>query len=393
MMSHQLSSWQTANQYRVEGDVVYGVYQGCGFAVSEEDGGKLFIFMLSAGQNAAFDDFENALVSTGGQLAEGQVGDVENYLAVFFDESRGNISNATMDQVLSFTASQARNCGFRVPNVCVKCGAKATKRSFLNNMVQPLCANCSAQNKQSRQASAPVPPPVSPFVSSPEPMVSQDDQYARQYSPLVPDSSKYDDTYDEYAGMQPQYGNKGGYSDPYGGTYNDEGYDDANSNAPISFDDTGDEYRDIMGNEGENFDNATDIGGSVGMGFLGALLGACIGVIPYILIALIADFHMAALCFPAGMLAVLFYTFLHGRRVKGVGMGVSIGVSVVVSFVTMFIAMVFSYVADTRTFGQALSYVFSEQLTFFLINSVFSILGSIFGAFFMINKMDDYCRD
>ena len=357
MMSHQLSSWQTANQYRVEGDVVYGVYQGCGFAVSEEDGGKLFIFMLSAGQNAAFDDFENALVSTGGQLAEGQVGDVENYLAVFFDESRGNISNATMDQVLSFTASQARNCGFRVPNVCVKCGAKATKRSFLNNMVQPLCANCSAQNKQSRQASAPVPPPVSPFVSSPEPMVSQDDQYARQYSPLVPDSSKYDDTYDEYAGMQ------------------------------------GDEYRDIMGNEGENFDNATDIGGSVGMGFLGALLGACIGVIPYILIALIADFHMAALCFPAGMLAVLFYTFLHGRRVKGVGMGVSIGVSVVVSFVTMFIAMVFSYVADTRTFGQALSYVFSEQLTFFLINSVFSILGSIFGAFFMINKMDDYCRD
>ena len=391
MMSHQLSSWQSANNYRTEGDVVYGVYQGCGFAVSEEDGGKLFIFMLSAGDNTAFDDFENALASTGGQLADGQVGDVENYLAVFFDESSGNISNVTMDQLLAFTASQARNCGFRVPNTCVKCGARATKRSFLNNMVQPLCADCSAQNKQSRHAAAPVPPPVSPFATAPEPMVSQDDQYARQYSPLVPDSSKYDDSYDEYAGMPPHYGNNSSYSDPYGGTYNDEGYDNPD-NAPISFDDSGDEYRDIMGND-DGDPSATQLGGSVGMGFLGALLGACIGVIPYILIALIADFHMAALCFPAGMLAVLFYTFLHGRRVKGTGMGVSIGVSVVISFVTMFLAMVFSYVNDTRTFGQALSYVFSQQLTFFLINSVFSILGSVFGAFFMINKMDDYCRD
>ena len=394
MMSHQLSSWQAANNYRTEGDVVYGVYQGCGFAVSEEDGGKLFIFMLSAGDNAAFDDFENALASAGGQLADGQVGDVENYLAVFFDESSGNISNATMDQVLAFTASQARNCGFRVPNTCVKCGARATKRSFLNNMVQPLCADCSAQNKQSRRA-APVPPPVSPFATAPEPMVSQDDQYAKQYSPLVPDSSKYDDSYDEYAGMQPHYGDSNSYSDPYGGTYNDEASDGYGNydNAPISFDDSGDDYRDIMGNENTPDFGAANDGGSVGMGLLGALLGAFIGVIPYILIALLADFHMAALCFPAGMLAVLFYTFLHGRRVKGMGMGVSIGVSVVVSFATMFLAMVFSYVNDTRTFGQALSYVFSEQLTFFLINSVFSILGSVFGAFFMINKMDDYCRD
>lgn len=391
MMSHQLSSWQTANNYRTEGDVVYGVFQGCGFAVSEEDGGKLFIFMLSASDNAAFDDFENALASAGGQLAEGQVGDVENYLAVFFDESNGNIANATLDQVLAFTAAQARNCGFRVPNICVKCGARATKRSFLNNMVQPLCADCSAQNKQTRHASAPV-SPVAPFATAPQPMVSQDDPYAKQYAPLVPDSSKYDESYDEYAGMQPHYGNNNSFSDPYGGTYNDQGYDNAD-NAPISFDDSGDDYRDIMENDDDQDSSATQIGGSVGMGFLGALLGACIGVIPYILIALIADFHMAALCFPAGMLAVIFYTFLHGRRSKGMGMGISIGVSIVVSFVTMFIAMVFSYVNDTRTFGQALSYVFSEQLTFFLINSVFSILGSIFGAFFMINKMDDYCRD
>ena len=143
MMSSSLSSWQSANNYRKEGDVVYGVYQGCGFSVSEEDGGKLFVFMLSANDNRAFDTFENALVDEGGELSQGQVGDVENYLAVFYDESVSSISLRTMDSVLDFVVGNARQCGFRVPNICVKCGARANKRSFVDNMVQPLCAECA----------------------------------------------------------------------------------------------------------------------------------------------------------------------------------------------------------------------------------------------------------
>ena len=81
MMSSSLSSWQSANNYRKEGDVVYGVYQGCGFSVSEEDGGKLFVFMLSASDNRAFENLENAIAAEEGELNQGQVGDVENYLA------------------------------------------------------------------------------------------------------------------------------------------------------------------------------------------------------------------------------------------------------------------------------------------------------------------------
>ena len=121
MMSSSLSSWQSTNNYRREGDVVYGVYQGCGFSVSEEDGGKLFVFMLSAGDNRAFDSFENALVDEGGELSQGQVGDVENYLAIFYDESADSVSLRTMDKVLDFVIAEARQCGFRVPNVCVRC--------------------------------------------------------------------------------------------------------------------------------------------------------------------------------------------------------------------------------------------------------------------------------
>ena len=71
-------------------------------------------------------------------------------------------------------------------------------------------------------------------------------------------------------------------------------------------------------------------------------------------------------------------------------MAVCMGVSAVVSVVFMFLGMVFSYVNDTTNFGQALNYLFDKQISFLLINIVFSVLGSIFGAFFMISVMNKY---
>ena len=175
-----------------------------------------------------------------------------------------------------------------------------------------------------------------------------------------------------------------------GGTYDDSDY----AEPPIAFDDSGDEYRRIMGDDRSRDDeDETEIDGTMGKGILGALLGSFIGVIPYLFVSMIADFHMAALCFPAGMLAVVFYTMLHGVRSKGTGMGVCMGVSAATSVIFMFFGMVFSYVNDTTTFSQALSYMMSEQLSFFLINVVFSILGAVFGAFFMISVMNKYVGD
>ena len=133
-----------------------------------------------------------------------------------------------------------------------------------------------------------------------------------------------------------------------------------------------------------------EIEGTVGRGVLGAALGAFVGVIPYMIVSLIADFHMAALCFPAGMLAVVFYAMLRGVRSKGTGMGICMAVSSVVSVVFMALGMILSYVNDTTDFSAAFSYLTDKQLTFFLVNVVFSILGSIFGAFFMISVMNKY---
>ena len=219
-------------------------------------------------------------------------------------------------------------------------------------------------------------------------MASRDeDDYERRYAPIKPDSSKYDDSYDEYSGMKSKYDDDR-YKDKFGGTYNDSDYDEPR----VSFDDSGEEYRDIMGDDrsGKDSSPSHEIEGTVGKGVLGAALGAFVGVIPYLIVSMIADFHMAALCFPAGMLAVVFYTMLHGVRSKGTGMGICMSVSAVVSVVFMFLGMVFSYVNDTTNFSAALSYLMDKQISFFLINVVFSILGSIFGAFFMVSVMNKY---
>ncbi len=384
MMSQGLAAWQATNRYHKEGDVVYGVYQGCGFTVSEEDGGKLFIFMLSASDESAFDNFENALVSAGGATAEGQVGDVENYLAVFFDESMGEVSASTMNAVLEFTASRAKQFGFRVPNSCVKCGARATKRSFVDNMVQPLCAECSEKNKQNRRAAA---------QSAPQPANSED-QYAKQYAPIVASDSMYDDSYDEYAGMTPKHSdyvsNTANYAD-YNNDYdsdNDQSYDNQYDN---SYDN--DPYRDVMGRD-EDYEPAPDVefGGSLGMGILGVLIGSLVGVVLYVILALVAQFPMGALCAPAGMLAVILYTVFGGRKSKAMGMGLSIGVSVVVSALTIFLTTVLSYSESSGGFSGAVNYLFSdgEQTALLIINMILATLGSIFGACFFINVMDNY---
>ncbi|MBE6758786.1 MAG: hypothetical protein E7554_01675, partial [Ruminococcaceae bacterium] len=156
MLSSGLRNWQQENKFRVSGDTVYGVYENIGFSAAEEDGGRLFVFMLS-GKDEAFDRLEDMLCNQSGALRNAQVGDVENYLAVFFDDADGRLSSADMSDLLDFVAVNFRSCGFRTPNVCVKCGAPATKRAFYNDMVQPLCAPCREADKleKAHKAAAP----------------------------------------------------------------------------------------------------------------------------------------------------------------------------------------------------------------------------------------------
>lgn len=417
MISQQLASWQTRNHYRSDSDVVYGVYRNCGFSASEDDGGLLFVFMLTPRDDDAFDDLEEALSEEGGEIAVGQVGDVEGYLAIFFDQQDGGVSPRTMDSLLDFVADQARSCGFRVPNTCVKCGARATKRSFVDGMVQPLCAECSAQNRQShRSAPEPARPAPEPTRSAPAPIrdtLRDDARYAEQYAPIIADDSKYDDSYDEYAGMsspRSRYDAAPSFA-PIDTTdassipqrnYNTVSSEEpapSYDTSPISFSDDGqeDEYHEIMGEEEDSGYSPTlsetVIGGSLGMGILGAVLGAVLGVIPYIVIALLVRFPMGALCFPAGMLAVIFYTLLKGRRSVPTGMVVTAVFSALIALVTMFVCMTVFYMDSGRGFSQAMQYLISENAGFLLLNSILAVLGAVFGALVMVVRMSKYAEE
>ena len=305
---------------------------------------------------------------------------------------------------MDFVAEQARSCGFRVPSTCVKCGARASKRSFVD--VQPLCAECSALNRQERHTPS----------AAPKDTPRDEARYAQQYAPIVADDSKYDASYDEYAGMTPAHSTYKSMNEMNGAPYQpfDEAnepvslpdstdgsgrsyarYPDKPSAPPFRFEEGQDDYNDIMGGDGSGSAvfSETRIEGSAAKGIFGAVLGSLAGVIPYIFIAMVVKFPMAALCFPAGILAVLFYVMLQGRKSVTFGMAVCAAVSLLVSFLTTLLCMGIFYMEQTRTFTQALQYLLNENSQFLVFNTVLSILGAAFGALFMIVRMSKYVEE
>lgn len=349
MISAGLRTWQQDNRFRISGSTVYGVYQSVGFSVAEEDGGKLFIFMLSGGDNA-FDTIEDMLGAQRGDLHEVQVGDVENYLALFFDESAGEMPARSMSALLDFVAANCRSCGFRAPNICVKCGAPATKRAFHDNMVQPMCAQCREEEKNGgAPARQPAPVPAPAPVRSREPERDYGDS-------IVPKQSSYDESYDEYA----EFEHKRRMPEER------EYYDD----------------RDYYDRARRARDYDEESGSSKGV--LGALLGAVAGLVPYFITVLI-PFQMGMLCCVAGYLSVIGYIAFKGKRVAKPALVTSIVVSELVSIIAVLLVNLFS------GFNGSLASAFSSfGANFPWINLALAILGSLLGAAIAMDKLDVY---
>ena len=346
MISSSLRNWQQNNSYRIDGDAVYGVYKGSasvGFSVVEEDGGKLFVFMLS-GPDSAFDAVEDLLATQRGELHDVQVGDVESYLALFFDESAGEMSDYGMDDLLALVADNFDSCGFSAPNVCVKCGARASKRAFVDNMVQPMCADCREAMKNGGR-------PARSAAPAPQPQRGRDYDDA---APLRPQRSTYDESYDEYSG----------FDHKTSALSTSRGYDD--------YDDRG---RSRVPQES---------GG--GNGAVGAILGALAGLVPYLATALI-PFELAALCFISGAGAVLGYMFFSGQRDSKRGMTSAVAAAEVISVLSVLIVGALSNVKDS--FGATLGNLFSNLPW---LNLVMAILGAILGAALLKDKLDKYAK-
>ncbi len=329
MISQNLLSWQQSRKYRLDGDTVYGVSGGVGFSVVEEDGGKLAIFMLVCSSDASFDGMEDMLRAQRG-LSDLQVGDVEGYLALFYDESAGAMDEYMLDDMLTFVSANYRGLGFRAPNVCVKCGAPANKRSFYNNMVQPMCAECSAAVKgASRPAPAHAPAPA----QRPEP---QEDRLRT--------STVYDERRDDtYAGMEPTHRKA------------------APAPAPMW--------------EAEPPYQANDGEGNTGMGVLGAVIGAVAGLVPFA-ICVVCNFPLPALCVLSGVFAVIGYVVFGGVKDKKMGSVVSIASAEVVTIIAVLLVFLISKVGTTEL----------------LINMVLGVLGAFLGIALAIDSLNNYIQ-
>lgn len=328
MISQNLLSWQQSRKYRLDGDTVYGVSGGVGFSVVEEDGGKLAIFMLVCSSDASFDGMEDMLRAQRG-LSDLQVGDVEGYLALFYDESAGAMDEYMLDDMLTFVSANYRGLGFRAPNVCVKCGAPANKRSFYNNMVQPMCAECSAAVKgASRPAPAPAPAPA----QRPEP---QEDRLRT--------STVYDERRDDtYAGMEPTPRRKAAPAPAW---------------------------------EAEPPYQADNSEGNTGMGVLGAVIGAVAGLVPFA-ICVVCNFPLPALCVLSGVFAVIGYVVFGGVKDKKMGSIASIASAEVVTIVAVLLVFLLSKVGTTEL----------------LINLVLGVLGAFLGIALAIDSLNNYIQ-
>lgn len=327
MISQSLLSWQQSRKYRIDGDTVYGVSGGVGFSVVEEDGGKLAVFMLVCSSDASFDGMEDMLRNQPG-LSDLQVGDVEGYLALFYDESAGAMDEYMLDDMLTFVSANYRGLGFRAPNVCVKCGAPANKRSFYNNMVQPMCAECSAAVKSGGRAPAPAPA----VAARPEP----------QHEDRLRTSTVYDEAQDDtYAGMEPT----------------------RRKVAPAPAWDAEPPFQ------------ANNDEGTVGKGVLGAVIGAVAGLVPFG-ICVVLNFPLPALCVLCGVLAVIGYVAFGGVKDKKTGSLAAIVSAEVVTIVAVLLVFLLSKVGTTEL----------------LINLVLGVLGAFLGIALAIDSLNNYIQ-
>lgn len=349
MISSGLSNWQTASGFRLENDVVYGVYNGMGFAVACEDGGKLFTFMLS-GLDEAFDAIEDLLVAQPSRIKEAQVGDVEGYLALFFEERGAEMPGQLMTALLDFVMANARACGFTVPRVCVKCGAPANKRSFYNDMVQPMCTACSEEERLKKRAARPAPEP------QPEPQPAPEPQ--RRPDSLIPTHSGYnpeeDDTYDQYAAAPRQ--EKPAVPERAA----------APATPPLAFiNDTTDE-------------------GSMAKGVIGGILGGIAGLVPLVL-SVIIGLELTVLCVVCGIGSVLGYIAMGGLKRKNPAMISTIVIAEVLSIAAFAVINAVAGAADGLTFFESL---FTSAVDY--INFVIAIVAAAIGAAITLDKLAEY---
>ncbi|MCL2487020.1 MAG: hypothetical protein FWE86_05405, partial [Oscillospiraceae bacterium] len=288
MISSTLQNWQKSRNYRRDGENVYGVCDGIGFSMSEEDGGKLAVFMLK-GTDGAFTALENVFAADSSELRQVQVGDVEGYLALFYDESRGQMPEYLLDELLSFSARTCRRCGFSVPNRCVSCGEKATKRTFHEGMVQPMCAICSDKKKSGAS--------YAPMAAPPPPLRTEE----------------------AFAGRVPGYG-------------------DSDYMSPMQ------RPRDDINYDSREYDYNYSSEGSAKGGALGAIVGTVAGLVVYVATMLL-NLPVAALATLAGIGGVLGYIAFGGPRKKSSAVKTVLGVSAGVSVLFVLINHVFSGVA------------------------------------------------
>ncbi|MBQ6568873.1 MAG: hypothetical protein IJL87_01310 [Clostridia bacterium] len=340
MLSQLLSLWQSKNSLDVEDGFVYGVFNDIGFSVNDETGGKLIVVSAVANANESYKRMQELCRMMGGCFSFIKVGKVENYLALFADESNYKLTVNDLDSIIQFVASNYSSAGFSAHTVCYKCGQPSSKLVFKDQLVRPICKSCShdVDASAARAAEAARREEAARKAREEENNVQFD--FGDDFTLGENNPNNPADDYDRYADSMSLYSSKGS--------------------------------------------------GSMLGGFLGAIIGSLIGVLPYLLFFAVtkSGISFAALCIIAPFFAILVYGMFKGKRSLSTCLGVVIIVS---SIVSMFSVLYTQAATGLKTLGKSggMSYVLGnlskglaavgtkEVLVQLLIAVIAVVLGSL----------------
>lgn len=366
MISQLLTLWQKKNQLDFEDDYVYGVFNEIGFSINDETGGKLLVISAIASSNNSYKKMQELCKMMGGCFSYIKVGKVEEYLALFIDESSYMLTVSDLDSIIQFVASNYASAGFNAHTTCYKCGQPSSKLVFKDQLVRPVCKNCAHQPTGGFTPERVQPIPVTPATSD-----FEKDFGAQNFS--------FDDN--NFSQSTPKreeekFSVKMNYDDDYSDSYSDDRYSSRHSHMPS---------------------------GSLFGGLLGSFLGAIVGVIPFLLLFSVTASHvsLAVLCLLAPLFAVFAYKMFKGRDMMSTATICVALTCLAVSAVAVLWVQLATSLLDAGATSTSISYVFSNLSQAFsgmaikdlLIQELIALIAVVLGTILFKRILADYCDE
>lgn len=368
MVSQVLSLWMNKNSLDCEGDYVYGIFNDIGFSINDESSGKLLVMSVIAVSTDSYKKIQELCKMMGGVFSSIKIGRVEDYLALFIPDGAVSVTVADLDGIVQFVASNYESSGFVAHTKCFKCGKPSNRLTFKNQLVRPVCGSCASSEHM-----------VSTTVDSepPQPAVRKTSSDDFSAAPAVSAGSSFE------GGRI----SKNSFNDNNGWDDDSFGFGKPSANKKSNFNIDGDMLDSAYNDDYLEYDEGSSV-----MGIVGSLLGAAVGLLPFLLIFSFTGNAVTAGCVLTSVVSALIYMLLKGKRSIGFGSTAVIASSAICSVLGTLFVLGRQYIEVADFKGGIIGAVFAMDPISIAPQIVIAVVGSILGYLALLKPMSNYCK-